>query len=188
MTDGADAEAGTIAAVAAGDADALELLYRRYGRLTYSIAFRISGDRAVAEECTQDAFLALWQKAADFDPRRARVSTWLFAVARNRALDRMRRRDPAEALAQRGPGPAAQTSVQELVLAADRAERLAAAMAELPEAQLETLQLAYFDGLSQQEIADRLGLPLGTVKGRTRLALDRLRVLFVDEPVRMEAT
>jgi RNA polymerase sigma-70 factor (ECF subfamily) len=169
-----------MAAVAAGDQHALRHLYERYGRLAHAIAFRISGDRATAEECTQDAFVALWRRAERFDPTRGQVSTWLFAIARNLAISAARRQRPTVELDQRGeaattPGP------DELVASADAAATLAGAMANLPEPQLTVLQLAYFEGLSQSEIATRLGLPLGTVKGRVRLALERLRLLVTDE-------
>ncbi|HST19434.1 MAG TPA: sigma-70 family RNA polymerase sigma factor [Gaiellaceae bacterium] len=172
--DPAGEENAAVSAVAAGDVRALEQLYRRYGRLAFSIAFRITGDRSTAEECTQDAFLALWKHAAEFDPARGRLSSWLFTVSRNAAIRAVRRRRPTvepdeTELASSDPAP------DELVLAADAAEDVARAMAELPPPQLEVVQLAYFDELSQTEIAERLSLPLGTVKGRMRLALDRLR-------------
>ena len=173
-----DAEA--IAAVAAGDQNALRHLYDRYGRLAHSVAYRISGDRATAEECTQDTFVTLWRRAERFDPTRGQVSTWLFAIARNLALSAVRRQrttvelDPARQV-ETTAGP------DELVASADAAAQLADAMANLPAPQLAVLQLAYFEGLSQSEIAARLGVPLGTVKGRVRLALERLRMLVTDE-------
>jgi RNA polymerase sigma-70 factor (ECF subfamily) len=181
-------DAAAVAAVAAGDADALEALYSRYGRLTYSVAYRITGDPSAAEECTQDAFLALWRRAGSFDPSRARVSTWLFTVARNQAITRLRGRTRREQLEERVEAPGSGESVEELVAAAERAERLAEAIAELPTPQLEAVQLAYFAGLSQNEIAERLGVPLGTVKGRIRLALERLRGRLADDLASMEAT
>jgi RNA polymerase sigma-70 factor (ECF subfamily) len=175
-TDDADA----MAAVAAGDQHALRHLYERYGRLAHSVAYRISGDRATAEECTQDAFVALWRSAERFDPARGKVSTWLFAIARNFALSAVRRQRPTVGLDQ-GREAATTAGLDELVASADTAAQLADAMANLPEPQLAVLQLAYFEGLSQSEIAERLGLPLGTVKGRVRLALERLRMLVPDE-------
>ena len=161
-----DIDAAAVAAVAEGDADALEALYQRYGRLTYSIAYRISGDATIAEECTQDAFVALWKHAVAYDPARGRISTWLFAVARNAAVTRVRRRERAVALEARAEPGLAGPSVEELVVAGDRSARLADAIATLPLPQLEALQLAYFGELSQSEIAERLDVPLGTVKGR----------------------
>ena len=169
-----------MAAVAAGDQHALRHLYERYGWLAHSIAYRISGDRATAEECTQDAFVALWRRAERFDPTRGQVSTWLFAIARNLALSAVRRKRATVELDQsREVAPTA--GPDELVASADAAAQLAGAMANLPEPQLAVLQLAYFEGLSQSEIATQIGLPLGTVKGRVRLALERLRPLVTDE-------
>jgi RNA polymerase sigma-70 factor (ECF subfamily) len=153
------------------------MLYERYGRIVNSLAYRVTGDRGHAEECTQDVFVALWRRAADYDPSRAGLSTWLMTVARNRAIELVRRR-------QRRPEPVSEIDVPgsapdsaELVAAADEAHRLAVAMSSLPPDQLEVLVLGYFDGLSHAEIAGVIGIPLGTVKGRMRLALDRLRTL-----------
>jgi len=164
--------------VHAGDAEALRSLYERYGAIVFGMTYRLLGDRQAAEECTQDVFVSVWRTADGYQPERAQVSTWILAIARNRAIDATRRRaarpvDPHEDVWSTDESPDA----SELVSAADVAERVAAAMAELPAAQREALSLAYFDGLSHTEIAKRLGLPIGTVKGRTRLALDRLRAL-----------
>jgi RNA polymerase sigma-70 factor (ECF subfamily) len=164
--------------VADGDADALRVLYERYGRIVYSFAFRFVRDPGLAEECTQDVFLALWRRASGFDPSRAKPSTWMLAVARNRAIELGRRRSrrpalAAEAVAEtdddNAPDPAA------VAVEVDRAERVALALAELPPEQREVVSLAYFDQLSHSEIAELIGIPLGTVKGRMRLALERLR-------------
>ena len=176
---GDDAE--LVRRVAGGDAEALRALYDLHGKLVFGMAYRVLGDRQLAEDCTQDVFVSLWRGARTFDPERARVTTWLFTVTRNTAIDIVRRRearraDPLpedESAWARDVGPDA----AEVTVAADTAERVAAAMGELPQAQLEALSLAYFDGLSHVEIAERLDVPLGTVKGRIRLALDRLREL-----------
>ncbi len=173
-------DASVMAAVKAGDPDALRQLYERYGRLTHSIAYRISGDPAVAEECTQDTFVTLWRRADAFDPERGQVSTWLFTIARNLAITAVRRRRPTVELDERVDS-ASSEGPEDLVAAADAAAHLAEAMAALPEQQSAVLQLAYFEGLSQSEIATRLGLPLGTVKGRVRLALERMRMLVEDD-------
>jgi RNA polymerase sigma-70 factor, ECF subfamily len=170
-------DAAAVVAVAGGDVRALEVLYRRYGRLTYSIAYRVTQDRSAAEECTQDTFVALWKHAAEFDPARGRLSTWLFTISRNAAIRTMRRRRPVVELAD-AELVSTDSGPDELAAAAEAAERVAEAIAELPAAQLEVVQLAYFDGLTQSEIADRMQLPLGTVKGRMRLALDRLRTIL----------
>ncbi|MGB1627841.1 MAG: RNA polymerase sigma factor, partial [Miltoncostaeaceae bacterium] len=126
-------------------------------------------------ECTQDAFMAAWRTARTFDSGRAQPSTWLCAIARNRALDALRgqsrRPTPQEEVQPIGAAP----DTADVVADADAAVRVGEAMARLPQEQLDVLQLGYFDGLSQSEIADRLGLPLGTVKSRMRLALGRMR-------------
>ena len=177
MPDGAD-DAVLVRAIAEGDTAALESLYARYGSIVFGMVYRLLGDRQAAEECTQDVFVAVWRRAASYDVERSLVTTWLFTIARNRAVDATRRRaarpvDLQEEVTVSDHAPDA----ADLVADADGSSRIAQAMAELPEAQREVLVLAYFDGLSHTEIADRLALPVGTVKGRIRLALDRLRGL-----------
>jgi RNA polymerase sigma-70 factor (ECF subfamily) len=171
------ADAAAVRRVAAGDAEALRELYERYGRIVHSFAYRITRDAGAAEECTQDVFVALWRRAADFDPERAKLTTWLFVVARNRAIEVTRsagrRPEPRDDLEPAGTVP----DTAELVRAADESQRVAEAVAELPESQLEVVRLSFFDGLSHAEIAEVIGIPLGTVKGRMRLALERLRDL-----------
>lgn len=180
--DDARAGAAIMAAVARGSDEALRRLYDRYGRMVYAVSYRMTADAQLAEECTQDVFLRAWRRAGEYDPGRGKVSTWLFAIARNRSIELWRagaRRSAhtqtlAAALQVDGRSP---DDPAELASAADEAIRVAEALAELPREQLETIQLAYFEGLSHSEIAERLDLPLGTVKGRIRLALDRLRDL-----------
>jgi RNA polymerase sigma-70 factor (ECF subfamily) len=171
-------DAELVQLVAANDMDALQALYERYGSIVFGMAQRILGDRQLAEECTQDVFVALWRSAAKYEPKRAQVSTWLIGIAKYRAIDLVRRRSarPADPYAEIWQGGESPDSA-DLVAAGDQAQRVAAAVAELPPPQREALTLAYFEGLSHSEIADRLSVPLGTVKGRIRLALDRLREL-----------
>lgn len=171
-------DAGLVRAIGAGDAAALESLYARYGNIVFGMAYRFLGDRQAAEECVQDVFVAVWRGATSYDEERSRVTTWLFTIARNRAVDLTRRRAarPVD-LHEEVESPEHAPDTADLVAAADRSSRVAEAMAELPDPQREVLTLAYFEGLSHTEIADRLGVPIGTVKGRIRLALDRLRVL-----------
>lgn len=171
-------DAKLVRRIARGDEDALQSLYDQYGTIIFGMAHRLLGDRQLAEECTQDVFVAVWRSADAYDERRARVTTWLFTIARNRALDLARRRaarpvDPHEEVRPTDNAP----DIADLAVAADSSTRVAEAMAELPSAQREALTLAYFDELSHSEIAERLGVPIGTVKGRIRLALDRLRTL-----------
>ncbi len=164
--------------VADRDTDALRTLYDRYGGMVYGLAYRVLGDRHLAEDCAQEAFVSLWRGAARFDPGRARLTTWLFAITRNTAIDMVRRRAsrPAEPLPENWQSDESPDTA-DLVATAEHGEQVAAALAELPPPQLEALSLAYFEGLSHAEIAERLDVPLGTVKGRIRLALDRLRDL-----------
>ncbi len=175
------ADAAAVERVAAQDAAALRKLYDRYAAVVHAAALRILRDPGAAEECTQDVFVAVWRNAATFDPARARFTTWLFAIARNRALELLRRRGarPLDLHAD-APEPPAGDASPDTALAAERrdvAARIAEGMAALPADQAEVVRLAYFDGLSHGEIAARLGVPLGTVKGRMRLALEKLRPL-----------
>lgn len=170
-------DAGAVARVANGEARALRELYDRYGHIVYSFAYRLTGDRTLAEECVQDVFVALWRRAGDFDPNRARLTTWLFVVARNRAIELGRQKARRPALYEDLQPPGLAPDPAELVAVADEAQRVAEAVAELPEEQLAVLRLSYFDGLSHAEIAEVTGTPLGTVKGRIRLGLQRLHSL-----------
>ena len=164
-----------------GDTDALRILYERYGGIVFGMTYRLLGDRQAAEECTQDVFVSVWRTARSYAPERARVSTWVIAIARNRAIDATRRRAARPVDPRADVWTTEQTpDTADLVANADEASRVAGAMAELPDAQREALSLAYFDGLSHSEVAERLGIPVGTAKGRIRLALDRLRVLAPD--------
>ena len=164
--------------VADGDPDALRELYERYGAVLLGLAHRALGDRQLAEDCVQEVFVTAWRSAGRYDARRASVTTWLFTISRNKTVDALRRRSrrPAEPLPERWTADEAPDAA-EVVAAGDQGRRIAAALAELPQLQLEAVSLAYFEGLTQAEIAARLGVPLGTVKGRLRLALDRLRLL-----------
>ena len=184
--DKADVDAAAVARVAGGDATALKELYDRYGRVVYSFAYRITSDATLSEECVQDVFVALWRRAADFDPKRAKLTTWLFVVARNRAIElgrqKARRPELRETLEPLGSAP----DPADMVAVADESQRVAEAMSELPEDQLAVLRLAYFDGRSHSEIAEVIGIPLGTVKGRMRLALERLRTVSETYDLRVD--
>lgn len=175
------ADAAAVVRIAAGDAAALREVYDRYAGVVHAAAMRVLRDPGAAEECTQDVFVSVWRHAATFDPDRARFSTWLFAIARNRALELARRRTarPLELHAD-APEPTADEATPDASSAVERrdvSERVAEAIASLPDDQASVIRLAYFDGLSHGEIATRLGVPLGTVKGRMRLALEKLRPL-----------
>ncbi len=161
-----------LARAATGDRDAFGDLYRRYARAVLGLALRRLGDRGRAEDAVQEAFASIWRAARSYRADRGPVAPWLYAVARNAIADRGRARTdtPAETpdLPSDEAGPA------------DRAEqswvawRVHRALEELPEAERSVIELAYWGGLSQSEVADFLGLPLGTVKTRTRSGLRRL--------------
>ena len=165
--------------VAEGDARAFEAVYDRYSRQAYSLARRITGTAGGAEEATQDAFLSLWRGASRFDPQRARLVTWLLALVRHRSIDWVRRATPralpqdlTEGAAERIEAP---ERTDEQVLASEEHNWALRLVAELPPEQREVIDLAYFEGCSHTEIAASVGIPLGTVKGRLRLGLLKLR-------------
>ena len=165
--------------MAEGDADACGRFYDRYARLVHPLILRIVRDAADAADVLQDVFWEAWQAAASYDPARGSPEAWIVMRARTRAIDRiraMRRRSETfvapvdEALTAAPPGPGGDASER----AADRAI-VAGVLERLPEAQREVIELAYYGGLTQTEIAERLKQPLGTVKTRMRLGLERLR-------------
>jgi RNA polymerase sigma-70 factor (ECF subfamily) len=166
------------------DMGAFEALYDRYGDLVYSVALRVVGDTYVAEDVTQDVFLRVWRRPEQFDLRRGKFVTWLLSVTRNRSIDERRsrgRRLRHETM----PGADDEEDVlpsgnerDDPALAAVLSEErsaVRAAMEVLPAEQKLAIQLAYFSGLTQQEIANRLGQPLGTVKTRIRLGMQKMR-------------
>ena len=155
-----------------GDRDAFELLYQRYARSVFGLALRRLGDRERAEEAVQETFAAVWRSARTFDRRRGAGGSWLFAVARNAVSDR--RRGRYEPPAEPADRPSAEAGPAERAESSWLAWRVHRALAELPEHERPLLELAYWGGLSQSEIAEFLGVPLGTVKTRTRSALARL--------------
>ena len=167
-------------AVARGDESALAACYDRYRLILFGFVLRILNDRQEAEDVLQEVFLQVWRRAGDFDEARGRAFTWLATIARSRALDRLRatgsRARLTEEAAQR---PA--DEVSDVALDALRSEKSAIirnALAELTDEQRKVLLLAYFEGLTQTEIAGRLGDPLGTVKTRMRSGLIKLRELL----------
>ena len=166
------------ALVARGDEAALAELYDRFGRIAYGLALRILRDPSLAEDAVQDAFLAAWRTAVSFDPGRGKASTWLLTLVHRRAVDVVRREerrraDPLDA----DPVASGESTDETAEVRSDR-RRVQAALAELPPDQRQALELAYYGGLSQSELAERLGVPLGTVKSRMFVALSRLRDLL----------
>jgi RNA polymerase sigma-70 factor (ECF subfamily) len=168
--------------LARGDLGALDRLYEQYGAMAYAIAYRITGDRAAAEDVVQDAFLGAWRNAARYVESRGSVRTWLLSIVHHRAIDAIRRRRPTVELPDGEVGlPDALTlpdTWADVELRLDRAAVLQA-MTTISDVQREAIELAYFGGLTQTEIAERTGVPLGTVKGRMRLGLQGLRAALV---------
>lgn len=159
-----------------GDEQALSELYRRFGGLVYSVAYRVVSDHALAEEIMQDAFLNCWNKADSFRPAAGRVAPWLARIARNRAIDVIRGRQHQARLRERTPlAPLREMSSGDHGDAVVFQQAISEAVAELPEAQRIVVELAYYGGKTQTEIARDLDQPLGTVKSRTRSAMNQLR-------------
>ncbi|MBM2823071.1 MAG: polymerase, sigma-24 subunit, subfamily [Thermoleophilia bacterium] len=158
--------------VAAGEQRAFDELHRRYARPMLGLALRRLGDRGRAEDAAQDAFVAVWRSARTYDPGRGTGAPWLYAVARNAITDGQRRTPTPVAELEDGPGSDPDPS--DAAEASWTAWRVHRALEVLPEHERPVIELAYWSGLSQSEIAQRLGIPLGTVKTRTRSALARL--------------
>jgi RNA polymerase sigma-70 factor, ECF subfamily len=170
--------------LAAGDLGALDRLYEQYGAMAFSVAYRITGDRSAAEDVVQDAFLGAWRNAARYVDARGSVRTWLLSIVHHRAIDAIRRRRPTVELPDPGATlPDALTlpdTWSDVELRLDR-EAVLAAMTRISDVQREAIELAYFGGLTQTEIAERTNVPLGTVKGRLRLGLQGLRGALLQE-------
>ncbi len=172
------ADADLVAKLVAGNHEALGELYDRYGGLAYAVALRVLGDPGRAEDAVQEAFVKIWNHAASFDARRGSLRTWLLASVRNRSVDYLRGRGAHErqelelqpAMAEAGPRS---DPWHEVSLSLERSA-VREAMSSLPAEQRHAVELAYFGGYSQREIADMTKVPLGTVKGRMRLGLEKL--------------
>jgi RNA polymerase sigma factor (sigma-70 family) len=176
-----------VAQIARGDDAALGALYDRFGRIVYSLALRVLRDGQLAEEATQEACLAGWRTAGDYRASRGSARTWLLTIAHRRAVDRVRyehRRvasnDPRDEVSEHRLVDPAGSAEDEAWVVFER-ERLNRALGRIPDAEREVIELAYFDGYTQSELAGRLGLPLGTVKRRTFTGLRRLRTLLEAE-------
>jgi len=196
--EGATDDAAVVLRMAAGSEAALEILYDRYAASIYAAAYRLTSDRGTAEEVVQETFLALWNRAETFDPKAGSLAAWLHAIARNRTIDRLRaagRRPTLVALSSAAApdedatqaldrlvsggsivgGASPSPSPEEAFASVGVHEAIDTALATMPELERTVILLAYQEELSQSEIAARLGWPLGTVKTRTRRALQRLR-------------
>ena len=162
------------------DPNAFEVFYDRHGGVAYSLAYRIVGERGAAEDVTQEAFISIWRSGARYDAARGSVRTWMLGIIRNRAIDFLRSKagrapkldfDDDAILEHR---PAAEQTESE-AMQRETAQEVRGALDELPGEQAKVIQLAYFGGFSHSEIAGMLGVPLGTVKGRMRLGLEKIR-------------
>jgi RNA polymerase sigma-70 factor, ECF subfamily len=167
-----------VALVARSDEDALAELYDRFGRVAYGLALRVLRDEKLAEDAVQEGFLAAWRNADRFVPERGRASTWLLTFVHRRAVDLVRREDRrrAEPLPE-GADTMGADAAEDAWLRFER-ERVQVALRQLPDQQREALELAYYGGFSQSELAERLGQPVGTIKSRMFTGLARLRELL----------
>ena len=171
-------DASVVGRVAKGELHALEELYDRYRAMAYAIALRITGDATLAEDVVQDAFLGAWRTAERYAEARGSVKTWLMSIVHHRAVDAVRRRRPTTALPEREDVPPRTLTTPDIwpeVAGRLDAEIVRTALVSLPDVQREAIELAYFGGLTQVEIAERTMAPLGTVKSRLRLGLLSMR-------------
>jgi RNA polymerase sigma-70 factor (ECF subfamily) len=167
----------------AGDpAAALRALYDACSGKVMAAALRLLGDRGEAEDVVQETFLELWRRAAEYDPARASAETWAVVIGRSRALDRLRARAAARRTAAGYAAEPARQEASPAVEAGQASARVRAALAGLPADQREAIELAYFEGLSQSEIAGRTRQPLGTVKTRVRLGMQKLAAVLQESP------
>ena len=180
MTSDYQSDEQLIAMVLRGDASAHEALFDRYGAVVMGLAYRITGDRALAEEVVQESFWRLWRKADSFQSERGSFPSWFFSIARNLSIDAIRRQknqamttNEAEHIVEQVADPAA--DVPEAAWLGTQYQHVRAAVAELPAEQRDVIEMAYFRGMTRQEIARSTGEPLGTIHTRARLALQKLR-------------
>jgi RNA polymerase sigma-70 factor (ECF subfamily) len=170
--------------LAAGELDALQELYERHKTMAFSIAYRITGEGAAAEDAVQDAFLGAWRNAGRYEAGRATVRTWLLTIVHRRAIDVVRRRRRPDETVEIDEAVTESLSLpdvwEQVAQGLDR-DTVVSALASIPPPQREAIELAYFEGLTQSEIAGRTGVPLGTVKGRLRLGLLGLRRALTGE-------
>jgi RNA polymerase sigma-70 factor (ECF subfamily) len=172
------ADEDLLAQVGRADDEAFAVLYDRHARVAYSLAYRLLGSRESAEDLVQDVFLAVWRGSQSYSPLRGSVRTWLLSIVHHRGVDRLRTSSAMarrqEALVREEAGRI-EPDAAEAAIGAVEAESVRRALADLPAEQLDVVRLAYFGGFTHQEIAEALEVPLGTVKSRMRLALERIR-------------
>lgn len=181
-----ETDADVVPLLIAGDIGAIESLYDRYSRHAFGLAYKILNDRMAAEDVVQEAFLAVWRRANTFDSRRGQLRAWLLRIVRNRAIDRLRtmstRREARTSI--EDAGLSVQDAGWEQVEAKSDRAQVRGLLNDLPESQRRAIELSYFSGMSQPQIAAALGLPVGTVKGRQRLGLEKMRLAFRGEETR----
>ncbi|MBY0215683.1 RNA polymerase sigma factor [Paenibacillus illinoisensis] len=178
--------------IAERDASALELLYDRYERAVYSFAYRIVGDPMTAEETVQELFLRVWNNAERYDASQGKLTTWMFAITRNIAVDMLRRKSKGAATtAVENESLAAyadeQTNTEQEVERKWEGTRIREALSQLNRDQQQVIESIYYGGLTQQEVSSRFGIPLGTVKSRVRLAMKQLQKLLADAELQPDA-
>ncbi len=180
-----DADRAVLEAIAAGDHAAIERLYERYKTMAYGLALRITGDASLADDVVQEAFVGAWRNAGRYATERGSVKTWLLAIVHHRAIDSIRRRRPTTELPEPEDAPPPSLTMPDIwAEVAGRLDRdeILGALATLSDVQREALELGYFGGLTQQEIAARTNTPLGTVKSRMRLGLLQMRRVLIGVP------
>jgi RNA polymerase sigma-70 factor, ECF subfamily len=170
-----------ISALARQDLGALETLYDRYGKVAFSLAYRVVGERGAAEDVVQEAFLSVWRQASSYKRERGSPKTWLMAIVHHRSIDKLRAHASGGATVpldevpeDHGEAP----GVWQQVWADMRGETVRQALERLPVEQKKSIELAYFSGYSQSQIAQLMGVPLGTVKGRMRIGLQKLKAML----------
>jgi RNA polymerase sigma-70 factor (ECF subfamily) len=172
--------------VRAGDAQAFEIVFDRHSGAAFSLAYRMCGRQAMAEDIVQEAFVSLWRSGARYDATRGSVRTWVLSVVRNRTIDAFRRESAKGSRDVSEEGIAERMAAPELtdteVERRDEARQVRKALVELPPDQRQVIELAYFGGFTHSQIADMLELPSGTVKGRMRLGLTKMRLALGDSP------
>ncbi|MGI9113063.1 MAG: sigma-70 family RNA polymerase sigma factor [Gaiellaceae bacterium] len=173
-----------VALVARFDEGALAELYDRIGGIAYGLAYRVLRDESLAEDAVQEAFLGLWRGAATFIPERAKASTWILTLVHRRAVDLVRREERRRSEPLDEAPEASTASAEDSAWLQFERERVQGALRQLPDQQREALELAYYGGFTQSELAERLGQPLGTIKSRMFSGLSRLRELLDDRAER----
>jgi RNA polymerase sigma-70 factor, ECF subfamily len=167
-----------------GEARAFEIVFDRHGAASFSLAYRVCGRRAMAEDVVQEAFLSLWRSGARYDYTRGSVRSWVLTIVHNRAVDALRRgavRDSHDVTEERAAeSVAASECTESEVVRRDEARNVRSALGELPPEQRQVIELAYFGGFTHTQIAQTLELPVGTVKGRMRLGLTKMRLALGD--------